>query len=125
TDDDARAAAQTVAAHDATDGRAPSPDVVFGSYSVANGFSASPPRGTDLPAARATVTAADVRYLMATVFGAGTSTTVTKRAVATYESTGQTQAKAPFTVCDCLLQQATCQPCSGNLNRLTVTQTPT
>ena len=125
TDADARTAAQTVAAHDATDGRAPSPDIVFGSYSVANGFSTSPPSGTDLPAARATVTAADVRYLMATVFGAGTSTTVTKRAVATFESTGQTQAKAPFTVCDCLLQQPTCQPCSGNLNTFTVTQTPT
>ena len=125
TDADARTAAETVAAKNATDGRAPSPDIVFGSYSVANGFSTSPPSGTDLPAVRATVTAADVRYLMATVFGAGTSTTVTKRAVATFESTGQTQAKAPFTVCDCLLQQPTCQPCSGTLNTVTVTQTPT
>ncbi len=126
TDANARTAAQTVAAKNATDGRAPSPDMVFGSYSVGNGFSTSPPSGTDLPAVRATVTASDVRYLLATVFGAGTSTTVTKRAVATFESTGQTQAKAPFTVCDCLLQPyATCQPCSGNLNTFTVMQTPT
>src|SRR5207247_9274495 len=70
-------------------------------------------------------TAADVRNILSTAFGAGTRTRGTKRAVATFESTGRTQAKAPFTVCYCLLQHPTCQPCSGTLNTVTVTQTPT
>src|SRR5207245_1764756 len=69
TDADARTAAQTVAAKNAADGRAPSPGIVFGSYSVANGFSTSPPSGTHLPPVRPTAAAADVRRSMAPVLG--------------------------------------------------------
>jgi putative Flp pilus-assembly TadE/G-like protein len=109
----ATTAAQTVAAKNGTDGRTPAAaevSVEFGTYSAATGFTL----GAANNAVRATVSLGNVRYLLASVFGTGATTTVTKRAVATYACTGQTQPTAPLTICDCSLQQYTNgQPCSG------------
>ena len=110
--DSAKAAARTVAAQNRTDGRGPAPGDVrleFGSYTIADGFSAG---GAD-NAVRATVTISNVRYLLASVFGSGTNTAVTKRAVATYECCGYAQPGAPITIGDCqLLSYLEGQPCS-------------
>ena len=110
--DSAKAAARTVAAQNRTDGRGPGPGDVrleFGSYTVADGFSAG---GAD-NAVRATVTIHNVRYLLASVFGNGSNTAVTKRAVATYECCGYAQPSAPITIGDCQLQSyLEGQPCS-------------
>ena len=116
--------AQTVAGRNRTDGRAPAPGNVaieFGTYKKATGFTAGPPDN----AARATVALPNVRYLLASVLNRATSTTVTKRAVATYEPLGGTH-PAPVTICDCdpaLQQFSPDHPCSGPLSG-PLTQTP-
>jgi hypothetical protein len=125
----ARTAAQTIAAKNSADGRTPPPGdvfVEFGSYSVAGGYSGSPPvAGTSVLAARATVTMENVRYILASIFGAGTSTSVTKRAVARYACTGTSQPTAPLAICDCALRQYTQdQTCSVQGNNASLTQTP-
>src|SRR2546426_4336121 len=69
------AAAQSVAGQNRTDGRAPAgSDVAIevGAYTVADGFSS----GVANNAVRATVTIARVQYILATVFGQGSSTAV-------------------------------------------------
>jgi hypothetical protein len=125
----ARTAAQTVAAKNGTDGRYPAStdvNVEFGSYSAAGGYSNSAPiPGTSVTATRATITMGNVRYLLATVFGAGSSTTVAKQAVAVYACTGTAQPGAPLTICDCGLTPSTqgeaCSPPTGSQQ---LTQTP-
>jgi len=111
---------QAVAGLNSTDGRAPNPTFEFGTYASATGF--SPGGGSN--AVRATIALQNVQYVLASVLGLGTSTTVTKRAVATYGCTGSTQPDAPLTVCDCLLQQSTPgQPCVTGPS-IVLTQTP-
>jgi hypothetical protein len=127
----ATSAGQAIAAKNTTDGRAPgSTDtnvgLEFGSYTVAGGFSlAAPVPGISIPAVRSTVTIANVRYLLASVFGVATSTTVVKRAVATYTCTGQSHPTAPITICDCTLQTyLQGQPCNGTGGNVPLTQSP-
>jgi hypothetical protein len=107
----ASAAGQTVASRNQTDGRAPAPedvDIDFGSYSAATGYTSggAPVAGVSVPAVRATVHIPNVQYIFASVLG-GSSTTVTKRAVAIYACTGQAQPTAPITIGLCQLQQYT------------------
>jgi Putative Flp pilus-assembly TadE/G-like len=114
--------ARNVAAQNRTDGRAPAASDVsleFGTYAVATGFVA----GGQNNAVRATLTVPGVRYLLATVFGQGSSTTVTKRAVATYECCGNARPTVPVTIGDCQLQSyLEGQACSTR--GFTLTQAP-
>jgi Flp pilus assembly protein TadG len=125
TTDSATIAARTVAGSNKTDGRAPAPaDVAlqFGSYTPSVGFT---PGGAN-NAVHATVTIQNVRYLLATVFGFGSSTTVQKTATATYECVSNRQPTAPIGICDCMLKTYTQgQPCSTSGTTLTQSPDPT
>src|SRR4029077_15445332 len=62
-------------------------------------------------------------YLLATVFGQGSSTTVTKRAVATYECCGNARPTVPVTIGDCQLQSYR-EGQAGSTRGFTLTQAP-
>jgi hypothetical protein len=117
----ATAAGQTVAGLNQTDGRlpqAPNVGIEFGTYG-AGGFV---PGAAD-NAVRATVAIPNVRFILATVFDFGASTTVTKRALAGYQCLGgNVVPTAPITIGLCQLATYTQgEPCSTNGTTLTVT----
>ncbi|HEX9506667.1 MAG TPA: hypothetical protein VGA62_11765, partial [Acidimicrobiia bacterium] len=83
------------------------------------------PGGAPTNAAHATVTIGNVRYILATVFGFGPSTTVQKTATATYECISNRQPTAPITICDCALRTYTQgEQCSASGNTLTQSPDP-
>lgn len=119
----ATTAADTVASRNRADGRAPAAGNValeFGSWSAATGYSTSAPAPpASIPAVQATVSMPNVQYLLASALG-GSSTSVTKRAVAAYVCTGEAMPTAPITIGICQLQTYTQgQPCSANGSTLT------
>ena len=116
----ATAAAQAVAAQNSTDGRTPSSDNVspieFGSYTAAAGFRAG---GTPVNAVRATVSIPNVQFILANVFGQGSSTTVTKRGAAAFRTLGTGRPQLPIVLGECF----SCNPGSGNCTTSPITIT--
>ncbi len=123
----AERAGRDVAERNRADGRAPKDGEVaieFGNYSVAAGFVP----GAAANATRATVTLSDppVLYVLASILGSGSSTTVTKRAVAKYVCNGTHAPTAPIAIGDCQLHQYTGgQQCSTSGITLTLNPDPT